>query len=49
MYTANQVWSDNVNVVEMMIVLFLYYVGLVAILVYAMHKWEKKMRIPGYG
>ena len=49
MYTSNQIWSDNVNVTEMMIVLFIYYVGLVAILVYGMHRWEKKMKIPGYG
>ena len=49
MYTANQIWSDNVNVTEMMIFLFFFYVGLVAILVYGMHKWEKKMKIPGYG
>ncbi len=49
MYTANQIWSDNVNVSEMMIFLFFFYVGLVAILVYGMHKWEHKMKIPGYG
>ena len=49
MYAANQIWSDNVNVSEMMIVLFVYYVGLVAILVYFMHRWERAMRIPGYG
>lgn len=49
MYTANQIWSDNVNVPEMMVVLFLFYVGLVAILVYVMHKWERAMKIPGYG
>ena len=49
LYTLNQVWSDNVNVEEMMIVLFIYYVGLVAILVWGMHRWEKKMKIPGYG
>ncbi len=49
MYTANQIWSDNVNVPEMMIVLFLFYVGLVSILVYGMNKWERKMKIPGYG
>jgi len=49
MYTANQIWSDNVNVPEMMILLFLFYVGLVAVLVYGMHKWERKMKIPGYG
>ncbi len=49
MYTANQIWSDNVNVPEMMIVLFIFYVGLVTILVFGMHKWEKKLKIPGYG
>lgn len=49
MYTANQIWSDNVNVPEMMVIVFLYYIGLVGILVWFMHKWEQKMRIPGYG
>jgi len=49
LYTLAQVWSDNVNVPEMMIVLFAYYVGLVAVLVWGMHKWEQKMKVPGYG
>ncbi len=49
MYTANQIWSDNVNVSEMMLVLFVYYIFLVGILVWLMHSWERKMRIPGYG
>lgn len=33
----------------MMIVLFIYYIGLVGILVWGMHRWEQKMRVPGYG
>ena len=49
MYTANQIWSDNVNVPEMMIVLFLFYVGLVALLVWGMNRWERNMKILGYG
>ena len=49
MYTANQIWSDNVNVPEMMIMLFIFYVGLVAVLVWGMTRWERKMKIPGYG
>ncbi len=49
MYTANQIWSDNVNVAEMMIVLFVFYIGLVSILVWGMSRWENAMRIPGYG
>lgn len=49
MYMANQIWSDNVNVPEMMSVLFVVYVGLVGVLVWAMDRWEKQMKIPGYG
>ena len=49
MYTANQIWSDNVNVPEMMIILFVYYIGLVGILVWGMNSWERKLKIPGYG
>ncbi len=49
MYTCNQIWSDNVNVPEMMLVMFIFYIALVGILVFGMHRWELKMRIPGYG
>ncbi len=49
MYTCNQIWSDNVNVPEMMLVMFIFYIILVGILVLGMHRWEHKMRIPGYG
>jgi len=49
MYTCNQIWSDNVNVPEMMLVMFIFYIALVGILVFGMHRWEHKMRIPGYG
>jgi polar amino acid transport system permease protein len=49
LYVSNQIWSDNVNVPEMMIFLLLAYVGLVALLVWGMHRWEQAMRIPGYG
>jgi len=48
LYMANQMWSDNVNVPEMMATLFIAYIGLIAILVWMMHRWEKQMRIPGY-
>ena len=36
------------NVREMMVLLLITYVALVAILVAAMHRWEKALRIPGY-
>jgi len=49
LYEANQIWSDNVNVTEMMIFLLLAYFVLVGILVGGMNRWERAMKIPGYG
>ena len=48
LYVANQIWSDESNVPEMMNVLLFVYVALVGILVFVMGKWERAMRIPGY-
>jgi polar amino acid transport system permease protein len=48
LYVANQIWSDELNVAEMMNVLLLIYVSLVGVLVYVMGRWERMMRIPGY-
>src|SRR3546814_97351 len=49
LYMANQIWSDSVNVPEMMTFLLFAYVLLVGILVWAMHRWERAMRLPGFG
>ncbi|MGQ0674897.1 MAG: ABC transporter permease subunit [Rhodospirillales bacterium] len=48
LYVANQIWSDEVNVPEMMNVLLAIYVSLVGVVVYAMGKWERALRVPGY-
>jgi len=48
LYVSAQIWSDSVNVPEMMIVLLLVYIGLVGILVAGMHRLEHAMRLPGY-
>ncbi len=49
LYEANQIWSDNVNVTEMMLFMLLSYFLLVGVLVWGMHRWEKSMKIPGFG
>lgn len=49
LYVSNQIWSDNVNVPEMMVFLLIAYVALVGLLVWAMNGWERRLRIPGYG
>ncbi len=48
LYVSNQIWSDELNVSEMMNVLLLIYVGLVGVLVLIMGRVERSLRIPGY-
>lgn len=49
LYATSQIWSIELNVPEMMNVLLLCYVGLVGLLVLAMHRWERAIRVPGFG
>ena len=49
LWVSNQIWSDDLNVPEMMVVLLLCYVGLVGLLVLAMQRWERALRVPGLG
>jgi polar amino acid transport system permease protein len=48
LYVASQIWSDELNVPEMMNVLLVIYLFLVGILVYVMGRWERALRVPGY-
>src|SRR5262250_2654754 len=48
LYVANQIWSDESNVPEMMNVLLITYVSLVGLLVWVMGRWERALHIPGY-
>lgn len=49
LYESNQIWSDNVNVTEMMLFLLIAYFVLVGILVWAMNSWDRSLKIPGFG
>ena len=49
LYVSSQIWSDSLNVPEMMNVLLIVYVALVGLLVYAMTKLERLFRVPGMG
>ncbi len=48
LYAAAQVWSEVLNVREMMNVLLVTYVAIVAVLVWIMGRWERALRVPGY-
>ncbi len=47
-FVANQIWSDHINVAEMMLVLFLYYNVVVAILAWGMYRLERRLSLPGF-
>jgi polar amino acid transport system permease protein len=49
LYMANQIWSDNGNVPEMMNVVWVLYLSLVGVLVWLMGRWERAMCVPGLG
>lgn len=48
LYAAAQIWSEVLNVREMMWVLLVTYIAIVAVLVFVMQRWERALRIPGY-
>ena len=49
LYVSNQIWSDEYNVPEMMNVVWVVYLILVGTVVWLMYRWERSMRIPGFG
>ncbi len=49
LFVASQIWSDRINVLEMMITLLLFYLMLVGILVWLMMRLERFLAVPGLG
>ena len=50
LYQSQTIWNDYPSAQNpTMVLLFFSYLALVGILVYSMGKWERQMRIPGYG
>ena len=49
LYVTSQIWSDALNVPEMMNVLLFMYLVLVGSLVWLMHRWERAIHVPGFG
>ena len=48
-YMSAQVWSEQVNVPEMMIVLLVCYVTIVGVINQIMQWLEERLRVPGFG
>lgn len=49
LFVASQIWSDRINVFEMMVTLLTFYLLLVGVFVWLMSRLEKALRVPGFG
>jgi polar amino acid transport system permease protein len=49
LYMSAQIWSEQVNVPEMMIVLLICYVAIVGLINQGMQWLENRLRVPGFG
>ncbi|WP_207389724.1 ABC transporter substrate-binding protein/permease [Stutzerimonas kirkiae] len=47
LYSAQEIWSERNNVVEMMLLVLLSYLGLMALLALALAAVERRLRMPG--
>ena len=48
-YMSAQIWSEQVNVPEMMVVLLICYVAIVGLINQGMQWLEHRLRVPGFG
>jgi polar amino acid transport system permease protein len=49
LFVASQIWSDRINVLEMMVTLLTFYLMLVGVFVWMMSRVERSLRVPGFG
>lgn len=49
LFVASQIWSDRINVFEMMVTLLTFYLVLVGIFVWIMTRVERALAVPGFG
>jgi polar amino acid transport system permease protein len=49
LFVANQVWSDRLNVPEVMVTLFVFYMVLTGVVAWSFARLEDALRIPGFG
>lgn len=49
LYAASQIWSEQLNTLEMMIVLLTFYILVIGAFIFLMGRWERGMKVPGWG
>lgn len=48
LYVSSEIWSEQLNVPEMMWIVLIFYVSIVGLMVYGLRKLDEGLRIPGY-
>ena len=49
LYSAQEIWSERNNVLEMMLLVLLTYLGFMALLVAGLSRLERHLKLPGVG
>lgn len=49
LYASSQIWSENLNTLEMMLFLLVFYCSVIGGFIFLMHRWERAIAIPGWG
>jgi polar amino acid transport system permease protein len=49
LYVSSQIWAQDLNTLEMMIVLLVFYLGVIGLFVMLMNRLEKSIAVPGWG
>jgi polar amino acid transport system permease protein len=49
LFVSSQIWSDRINVLEMMVTLLTFYLTLVGVFAWGMTRLERALRVPGFG
>ncbi len=49
LYGSSQIWAEQLNTFEMMVVLLTFYCTVIGVFVYLMNCWERKIAVPGWG
>ena len=49
LYVSAQIWSDEFNATEMMLVVLIVYAGITTALIGVMQYVERRLKVPGYG
>lgn len=49
LYVSSQIWAQDLNTLEMMIVLLFFYLGVIGAFVWLMNTLEKSIAVPGWG